>query len=130
MRDRIRQWQPNLRMLFITRIVLWRYRVGLPGFELPKAIQPAQQKFDNRLAMALDGLADRMDGKASTRVDDLTSAYAQLEQAAWKGSSIQQHQLTPQIQSFLILSAQNRILGRFLGKGNLSVSFFAVVVGS
>jgi multidrug resistance protein MdtO len=83
---------------------------------LPKAIQPAQQKFDNRLAMALDGLADRMDGKASTRVDDLTSAYAQLEQAAWKGSSNQQHQLTPQIQSFLNLSRRIASLADSLEK--------------
>ena len=104
LRDHIRQWQPNLRLLFITRIVLWRYRVGLPGFELPAAIQPAQREFDKRLAIALDGLADRMDGKASAHVEDLTRAYAQLEKAAWKGSSNQQHQQTPQMQSFLVLS--------------------------
>ena len=106
LRDRIRQWQPNLRMLFITRVVLWRYRVGLPGFELPAAIQPAQREFDNRLAMALDGMADRMDGKAATRVDDLKSAYAQLEQAALQGPPHQKRQLTPQIQSFLLLSSR------------------------
>ena len=104
LRDRIRQWQPNLRMLFITRNVLWRYRAGLPGFELPEAIQQAQQGFDNRLAVTLDGLGDRMDGKASTRVDNLTSAYAQLEQAALQGPPDQERQLTPQIQSFLLLS--------------------------
>ena len=106
LRDRIRQWQPNLRMLFITRVVLWRYRVGLPGFELPEAFQPAQREFDNRLAVALDGMADRMDGKAATRVDDLTSAYAQLEQAASQGPPNQERQLTPQIQSFLLLSSR------------------------
>jgi multidrug resistance protein MdtO len=104
LRDRIRQWQPNLRMLFITRNVLWRYRAGLPGFELAEAIQQAQQGFDNRLAATLDGLGDRMDGKASTRVDDLTSAYAQLEQAALQGPPNQERQLSPQIQSFLLLS--------------------------
>ena len=103
LRDRIRQWQPKLRMLFITRIVLWRYRVGLPGFELPEAMQPAQRKFDNRLAVALDGMTDQMDGKASTEVDDLTRAYAQLEQAAWKVAP-KQEDLTPQMQSFLLLS--------------------------
>ena len=37
--------------------------LGLPGFELPEAMQPAQEEFDNRLATALDGMADRMDGK-------------------------------------------------------------------
>ena len=103
LRDRIRQWQPTLRMLFITRIVLWKYRVRLPGFELPEAIRQAQEEFDNRLATALDGMADRMDGNGPTPMDDLTNAYAQLEQAAWKASP-NQHQLTPQIQSFLLLS--------------------------
>ncbi|HUN85612.1 MAG TPA: hypothetical protein VMU48_14625, partial [Terracidiphilus sp.] len=91
---------------FITRVVLWRYRVGLPGFELPEAIQPAQREFDNRLAVALDGMADRMDGKAATRVDDLKTAYSQLEQAALQGPPHQKCQLTPQIQSFLLLSSR------------------------
>jgi multidrug resistance protein MdtO len=103
LRNRIRQWQPDLRMVFVTRIVLWKYRVRLPGFELPEAIQPAQVEFDNRLATALDGMADRMNG-GSTQMEDLTEAYAQLEQVARKGSPMQQHQLTPQVQSFLLLS--------------------------
>ena len=68
-----------------------------------RQFQPAQEKFDNRLAAALDGMADRMDGKASTQLDDLTTAYTQLEQAAWKAAPKQQH-FTPQMQSFLLLS--------------------------
>jgi multidrug resistance protein MdtO len=104
LRNRIRRWQPELHMIFITRIVLWKYRVRLPGFELPEAIQPAQEEFDIRLATALDGMADRMNGNGSTQMEDLAKAYAQLEQAAWKASPMQQHQLTPQVQSFLLLS--------------------------
>jgi len=102
-RDRIRQWQPTLRMLFITRIVLWRYRAGLPGFDLPEAMQPAQQEFDNRLATALDGLADRMDGKGSLQTEDLTTAYRRLEEVA-RQAAPKQHQFTPQMRSFLLLS--------------------------
>jgi multidrug resistance protein MdtO len=104
LRNRIRQWQPNLRILFILRIVLWRYRVRLPGFELPEAIQPAQAEFDNRLAMGLDRMADRLKGDESAQKDDLTSAYAQLEHATWKALPKEQHQLTPKIKSFLLLS--------------------------
>ena len=104
LRNRIRQWQPNLRILFILRIVLWRYRVRLPGFELPEAIQPAQAEFDNRLATELDRMADRWNGDESAQKDDLTSAYAQLEQATWKALPKEQHQLTPKIESFLLLS--------------------------
>jgi multidrug resistance protein MdtO len=103
LRDRIRQWQPKLRMLFITRMVLWRYRARLPGFELPEAIEPSQEEFDNRLAAVLDGMADRMNGKASTQLGDLTIAYAQLEQAASKATPKQQ-QPTPHMRSFLLLS--------------------------
>jgi len=106
LRDRIRQWQPNLRMLFITRIVLWRYRMGLPGFELPKAIQPAQQKFDNCVAMALEGLADRMNGLGGTKKEDLKCAFVQFERAVQKALPNEQNPLTPQIQSFLVLSSR------------------------
>jgi multidrug resistance protein MdtO len=104
LRNRIRQWQPNLRILFILRIVLWRYRVRLPGFELPEAIQPAQAEFDNRLAIGLDRMADRLKGDESAQKDDLESAYAQLEHATWKALPKEQHQLTPKIKSFLLLS--------------------------
>jgi multidrug resistance protein MdtO len=104
LRNRIRQWQPNLRILFILCIVSWRYRVRLPGFELPEATQPAQAEFDNRLAMALDRMADRWNGHESAQKDDLTSAYAQLEQATSMALPKEQHQLTPKIKSFLLLS--------------------------
>lgn len=105
LRDRIRQWQTQLRILFITRIVLWRYRVGFPGFELPEAIQRAQEEFDNRMARALDGMADRMKGDGPGQKDDLKSAFAQLEQSVRRALA-NQHPLTPQIQSFLLLSGR------------------------
>jgi multidrug resistance protein MdtO len=104
LRDRLLEWQPNFRILFITRIVLWRYRIQLPGFELPEGIQPAQEEFDNRLATALDGMADRMEGNGSTQKTDLTSAYAQLEQAAWRALPKEQLQLPPRIDTLLVLS--------------------------
>ena len=103
-RDRIRKWQPTLRMLFITRIALWKYRVRLPGFELPEALQTAQESFDERVATALDGMADRLEGAATTQIGNLTSAYAQLEQAAGKASPIERQQFTPKVESFLLLS--------------------------
>ena len=104
LRSRIRQSQPNLRMLFIACIVLRKYRIRLPGFELPAPIQAAQEEFDNRLATALNGMADQMEANRSTRMADMTSAYAQLEQAARKASPQLQPQFTPQIESFLILA--------------------------
>jgi multidrug resistance protein MdtO len=64
LRNRIVQWQPQLRMIFVTRIALLKYRLGLPGFELPDKIHAAQQQFDEWLAQVLDGMADRIEGKA------------------------------------------------------------------
>ena len=65
LRDRIRQWQPQLRTLFVARIALLKYRLQIPGFELPEPARVAQQEFDNRIANLLDGMADRMEDKAA-----------------------------------------------------------------
>jgi hypothetical protein len=32
---------------FVTRIALLKYRLQIPGFELPKAVRLAQQEFDD-----------------------------------------------------------------------------------
>jgi multidrug resistance protein MdtO len=116
LRDRIRDWQPNLRMIFILRLVLWKYRARLPGFELPETIQSAQEEFDERLAKVLEGMADRTEGNESTQKQNLSKVYAQLEQAAWKGSPKTQNQFSPQIKSFLLLSRRIALLADSLEK--------------
>ncbi len=80
LRSRIRQWQPQLRMIFVTRIALLKYRLQLPGFELPEAVRVAQQEFDNRLAETLDGMAGRMEGKAPEAKENLEDSLERLEQ--------------------------------------------------
>jgi multidrug resistance protein MdtO len=114
LRNRIRQVQPTLRMLFITRIVLWKYSARLPGFELPEAIHPAQEEFDRRLAGALDRMADRIDRNGPSQKEDLTNAYQNLEHAVQKALSDEQHQFTPQTQSFLFLSQRIAYLANSL----------------
>jgi multidrug resistance protein MdtO len=81
-------------MIFITRLVLWKYRARLHDFELPEAIQLAQEEFDNCWDKTLKGIADRAEGNESTHRQDLSKAYAQLEQAAWKGSPKTQNQFS------------------------------------
>jgi hypothetical protein len=103
-------------MIFITRQILWRYRVPLPGFELPETLHSAQEEFDNRLASALDGMADRMEGDRSIQRLDLSTAYAQLTQAAWRALPKDQHQLTPHVESFLLLSRRIETLTETLEK--------------
>jgi multidrug resistance protein MdtO len=62
LRDQIRRWQPQLRALFVMRIASWKYRVNLPGFELPEAVRISQQEYDDRSGAILENLADRVEG--------------------------------------------------------------------
>jgi multidrug resistance protein MdtO len=64
LRDHIRQWQPQLRMLFVMRIASWKYRVQLDGFELPEAVQVSQKEYDDRSARVLEDLADRIESNS------------------------------------------------------------------
>jgi multidrug resistance protein MdtO len=67
LRERIIRWQAQVRMLFLAEIALWKYRVELPGFELPKALISEQRQFDDRFALTLEGMADRLElGRSST----------------------------------------------------------------
>ena len=43
LRRQIIGWQPQLRMLFITRVSLLKYRLQFPGFELPESVRQAQK---------------------------------------------------------------------------------------
>jgi len=80
LRDRIRRWQPQLRMLFLTRIALWKYRLQLPGFELPDAVRLVQKQFDEQSAMIVDGIADRIENTQPEKRERPGSAFALLEQ--------------------------------------------------
>ena len=57
-------WQTQVRLLFLTEIALWKYRVQLPGFEMPKALILQQRHFDDRFASTLGGMADRLEGRS------------------------------------------------------------------
>jgi len=81
LRNRIRQSQMRLRLLFITSIALWKYRLQLPGFELPETIRLAQREFDDELAKTLDAMADRFQGKPGARRESqLEDRLKHLEQ--------------------------------------------------
>jgi multidrug resistance protein MdtO len=67
-------------MLFITRIALLKYRLAIPGFELPRTIAVVQQEFDTELARMLDGIADRLEGKAVERSNNFEDSFKALEQ--------------------------------------------------
>jgi multidrug resistance protein MdtO len=64
LRDHIRQWQPQLRTLFVMRIASWKYRLQLPGFQLPKSVQDSQKEYDDRSARMLEDLADLIESNS------------------------------------------------------------------
>jgi multidrug resistance protein MdtO len=105
LRSQIRQWQPRLRTLFVTRIALLKYRLQLSGFELPEAVGRAQEEFDDRLASALDGMANRMEGKAPEREGAFQNAFEALDMAVRSCcSEVPQPLMTQKLQTFLALS--------------------------
>jgi multidrug resistance protein MdtO len=105
LRQQIREWQPQLRMLFLTRITLFKYRLQLPGFELPRSVCASQQEFDGRLATILESMANRMEGQEATQEDAFKGAFERLEGAVWscclEGS---QQSMSAELRTFLSLS--------------------------
>jgi multidrug resistance protein MdtO len=117
LRSRIVQWQPQLRALFVNRIALVKYRLQLPGFELPEGARIAQQEFDNRLAAMLDGMADRMEGKPRQGTDRVEDAFEHLEQTVRNCCSEETQELLPaKMQTFLALSRSIDNLANSLDK--------------
>ena len=98
MRGRIRQWQPQLHTLFLTEIALLKYRLQLPGFELPETVGAAQRQFDDQLAGMLDGMANRIDGDEPGAKDNLEDSFERLEQ------TVRTEVPTAELQTFLTLS--------------------------
>lgn len=74
LRDRIRQWQPQLRMLLVTRIALLQYRL-----QLPAPIAAAQRELDSTFAVQLETMADRMEGRSSGGGVNVENGLARLE---------------------------------------------------
>jgi len=97
-RSRIRQWEPRLRALFVTQIALLKYRLQLPGFELPESVLVAQQEFDIQLATTLDGMANRIDGQGTGTKDNVEDSFERLEQ------TVSSEARTAELQTFLTLS--------------------------
>jgi multidrug resistance protein MdtO len=79
LRDRIRRWQPQLRALFLMRVASLKYRLQVPGFELPEAVTGSLQTYDESSAQMLENVADQMEGKASQGETVSADSLALLE---------------------------------------------------
>jgi multidrug resistance protein MdtO len=121
LRSQIRKWQPQLRMLFLTRITLFKYRLQLTGFELPAAVRASQLEFDGRLTALLDRMADRMEGQTLAENHDFTDAFERLEKAVRTCCSERpQRSMAIGLKTFLALSRTAETLVMSLDKEILS----------
>lgn len=80
MRAQLLQWQLQLQRIFLARIAMLKYRLRLPGFELPAQVQTIQMEYDGHQAAALEAMADRLEGKAMRR-EDSGPSFQSVEQA-------------------------------------------------
>jgi multidrug resistance protein MdtO len=115
LRTRIIRWHPQLRMLFITSVGLCKYRLGLPGFQLPQAIRLAQQEFDKCLAAKLECMADRLENKASAETQDLEALLVRLEETV-SSVRVEQEPKIAGARTFLVLSRRIENLAVSLDK--------------
>jgi multidrug resistance protein MdtO len=105
MRSRVRQWQPQLRTLFVTEIALLKYRLHLPGFELPETEAVAQREFDGRIARMLDGMATRIEAEAPGPRDSLEDPFERLEKTIQtRNAEAPQKPLATGLEALLALS--------------------------
>ena len=117
LRSRIVRWQPQLRVIFVTRIALLKYRLKISGFELPENLLAAQQEFDQWLAQLLDSMADRLEGKAPRENESQESHIGPLEKAIQLVSSEQADAaFSARMQTFLSLSRNIETLTTSLDK--------------
>ncbi len=107
LRREILAWQPLLRTLFLTQVVLWKYRARLPGFELPEPVRSAERAFDDQTANMLDGMADGIERKTPAQEADLEEPLAQLAQAI-QAFRLEHPQdaMAPQFQTYIPLSVK------------------------
>jgi multidrug resistance protein MdtO len=101
LRRQVVQWQSEVRMLFLMEIAWLKYRLQLPGFELPEQLRDAQLEFDDEWAHTLESMADRFEGTGSSKKSEFEKSFKCLErniQTCYSRDSSQQ--VTAQLQTF------------------------------
>jgi multidrug resistance protein MdtO len=81
MHHQLLQWQFQLERIFLARIAMLKYRLRLPGFELPAQVQAIQMEYDGHQAATLEAIADRLEGK-STLLENIGPSFESVEHAA------------------------------------------------
>jgi multidrug resistance protein MdtO len=87
LRARLLHWQPELRFVFIAQIAIFKYRLQLPGFELPVRVLEELREFDIRRSAVLEDIADRVERKEPLLTENGESSIGVLEQFALESFS-------------------------------------------
>src|SRR5258705_676583 len=107
LRGQIVRWQSEVRMLFLMEITWLKYRLKLPGFELPEGLREAQLEFDDGFARTLESMADRFEGGEQIEKADFENSLRRLDGKignSWsKGSS---EDLRARLETFQSLSSR------------------------
>ncbi len=62
------------------RITSWKYRLQLPGFELPDPVRLSHQEYDDRSAVMLEDMANRIEGNPREVRPMSEDSFEDLEQ--------------------------------------------------
>ncbi len=101
LRSYMRQWQPQLRTIFVMRIAFLKYRLQLPGFELPESVRLRQQAYDEHSARMLKEMADLIEQKTPLAANSAADSHELLNKTV---EAIQGAQLPlGRAQSFITL---------------------------
>jgi multidrug resistance protein MdtO len=80
LRTYIRQWQPQLRTLFVMRTASLKYRLQLAGFELPESVRLRLQAYDDHSARMLEDMAERIEHNVSPPQDVVKPTHLRLNE--------------------------------------------------
>jgi multidrug resistance protein MdtO len=81
LRSRVVSCVAQLRTLFLISTALRKYRLRLPGFELPDIVRTPLQELDEKMAGKLERIGDRMEGKTPKLQINLQEPHNRLEEA-------------------------------------------------
>jgi multidrug resistance protein MdtO len=104
LRALIRRWAPQLRALFVMRIALLKYRLQVPGFEVPDAVRLRQEAYDDVSARELEEMADRIEKPVSVKEPEAEELQQLLNRSLHETDAAALQELpATQAESFLTL---------------------------
>jgi multidrug resistance protein MdtO len=103
LRSYIHQWQPQLTTLFVMRIAFLKYRLQLPGFELPESVRLRQQAYDEHSARMLEEIAALIEQRTPPERKSIKASRQLLESTVEAIQGEPAHLPAGRVQSFLTL---------------------------